>query len=312
MKPFSTPLRHGLLALSLVFGATALSAQAATVEVEQAGGDTVTVPANPTKVAVFDPPTLDHLDLLGVTPAGIPEFKLPEYVTGFSADDATAIGTFFEPDAEAVAKVDPDLVFIGRRSGRNPDKFAALERPTVNMAITNSADLLKDLKRNLTTLGKIFDKSDEAQKLYDDLVVKVDALKAKSDGIEVVTLFAVGERMGIMQPQTRFGAFYDVFGFTYPEALKDRKVEGRFMETSPEDLVAINPDYIMVIDRNAVFDNPVGGVAKGMLEVPVIQDSRLGKENRIIYLDSFDWYLMDAASVRALSRTIDQVMEAIK
>ncbi|MFZ1231623.1 MAG: hypothetical protein WAQ53_00005, partial [Thiofilum sp.] len=110
----------GALCVALL---AATGATADPVVVETARGP-VEVAEGPTRVVVFDMAALDTIDALGVQPVGVPEkVFIPFLDEAVAAAGAQPVGTLFEPDFEAVAALEPDLIVVG---GRSSPQFEAL------------------------------------------------------------------------------------------------------------------------------------------------------------------------------------------
>src|SRR5690554_2935854 len=86
-----------IVAATLLSAATALIAQAATVSVTHAGGQTA-VPPNPQKTVVLDLALLDVMDALKVPVAGVPDGRFSGALSHYGQDSVTKVGSMFEPD----------------------------------------------------------------------------------------------------------------------------------------------------------------------------------------------------------------------
>lgn len=86
----------------------------------------VEVPFAPTAVVTFDIATLDTLHAIGAGDAviGIPEIPLPDYLAEYA--DLPKVGTLFEPDSEAVAELEPDLIVTAARSTGQFDELSEI------------------------------------------------------------------------------------------------------------------------------------------------------------------------------------------
>ena len=124
------------------------------------------VPPQPAKIAVFDWAALDSLEQLGV-PVGATTAKMEiDYLAPVFAR-AQTVGTVFEPDYEALARYQPDLVITGGPGAEAFPRLAA-HWPTIDMTIDNAA-IRESGKARITAFGKLFDKESEAARLIDDI-----------------------------------------------------------------------------------------------------------------------------------------------
>ncbi|RYE79778.1 MAG: hypothetical protein EOP19_19750, partial [Hyphomicrobiales bacterium] len=99
------------LALAAAMMVAAPSVMAADLVIKHAQGETKVV-RNPQKVITFDYASLDTLDALGVDIAGLPGSNLPHYLGQYGDAKYIKVGTLFEPDYEAIAAAQPDLIIV--------------------------------------------------------------------------------------------------------------------------------------------------------------------------------------------------------
>src|SRR5699024_6803121 len=139
MKRFSLIL--GILLMSILAVACGNKDEAKTDDTEKEDKEIVTVShtfgeteveKNPEKVLVFDFGALDSLDALGIDVTGIPQQTIPAYLEKYAGDEYENLGGLKEPDFEAIAQIDPDLIII---SGRQGEVYEELEKlgPTIDL-----------------------------------------------------------------------------------------------------------------------------------------------------------------------------------
>ncbi|MGX9935497.1 siderophore ABC transporter substrate-binding protein [Advenella kashmirensis] len=296
---------------ALAIGATSLAGQAMAqtdpITVQHAKGQ-ATVKSQPAKTVVFDLPTLDIMQVLGVQAAGVPKARFPESLSAYNDQSMPKVGTLFEPDQDAVKKVSPDLIIVGGRSRAKFDDMAKLA-PTLDLSVDTQAPL-KSIERNTQTLAAIYHKEPEAQAAVKKLNDAVAGLQAKAATAgNAMLILAVGEKTSAFGPGSRFGMIYDVFGFAPNEAVKDLSAKDRH-PVKLEGIAKANPDWLFVIDRNAATgkqDKP----AREMLENSVIRDTAAAKNNRIVYLDPYNWYIMGSAGLTSMQQNIEQIAAAL-
>ena len=101
-----------VLALALAFAG---SAQAEEFVFKHDQGETV-IAQKPETVFVTDWAAFDNLSALGVAVSGVPASNAPAYLVDQISADAAKIGSLQEPDYEAIAAANPDLVIVASRS----------------------------------------------------------------------------------------------------------------------------------------------------------------------------------------------------
>ena len=120
--------------IALLAGLMTLSAHAATREVEDAFGNTVTVPAEPGRVVTLNEIDLDTALTLGVTPIGTVNGRgqaaPPRYLEGKVPSGIKVVGDLDNPNLETLLELEPDLILTGPVK---PEQLAILNEiaPTV-------------------------------------------------------------------------------------------------------------------------------------------------------------------------------------
>lgn len=296
----STFVGAAIVALSL--GA---SAQAEEITIKHVQGEAA-VPVKPAKVISFDLATLDNLDRLGVEAVGLPTAKLPAYLSKYSADNFTKVGTLFEPDYEAVNAAEPDLIVVGGRSAPKLPELAKIA-PTIDLTV-NTNNFIGDVKANVETLGRIFDKQDAAKDEITKLDASIAALKEKAAGKgKGLLIMTSGGKMSAYGPGSRFGMLHNEFGVEAADA--DLSIGSHGQPISAEYVLEKNPDWLLVIDRDAAVGGKEGSAASQVLDNDLVSQTTAWKKNQVIYLDPLNWYLV-GGGLTALHQTIDQLTQA--
>ena len=120
--------------IALLAGLMTLSAHAATRQVEDAFGNTVTVPAEPERVVTLNEIDLDTALTLGVTPIGTVNGRgqaaPPRYLEGKVPSGIKVVGDLDNPNLETLLELEPDLILTGPVK---PEQLAILNEiaPTV-------------------------------------------------------------------------------------------------------------------------------------------------------------------------------------
>ncbi|MGE7906017.1 siderophore ABC transporter substrate-binding protein [Peribacillus sp. NPDC094092] len=280
------------------------SAKSEEITVKHQLGETK-VKTNPEKVVVFDMGTLDTLDKLGVEVAAVPHDGLPEYLSKYE-DTTENAGGLKEPDFEKINEIAPDLILI---SGRQSEAYEELSKiaPTVFVGV-DTTKYMESFKENVTLLGKIFDKKDEAAKELASVEENINALKEKAptDKTGLIVLSS-GGKVSAYGPDSRFGIIHDVFGVP---AVDDKlEVSTHGQSISFEYIAEKNPDYLFVVDRDAVAGD--GAAAKETIENDIVKNTKAFKEGNIIYLDPNYWYL-SGGGLESVDAMVKEISEGIK
>lgn len=271
--------------------------------------ETVEVPKNPERFVVLDYSILENVDALGLKPVGVPKMAMPHYLEQYKNDeDLGDVGSVAEANLERVNELQPQVIFSG---GRLLEQYNDIKRiaPTVQ-PVNNGAAPFETLQTNLGYIGKIFDKEQEAQELYDDLMVKANDLKqqaADSDLTALVIMHNKG-KFSAYGKGSRFGIIHDFVGIK--EAVEGLSTHRHGNVVSSEYILEANPDVLFVIDRNTAIasGNPLD---RSFVENALVQQTNAYKNGKIIYLDSQAWYLA-GSGLQSLNIMLDEIAKAFE
>lgn len=287
---------------------SAVNASAESFVIKHAQGE-VTLKAAPQKVLVLDIPSLDTLDALGYEPAGVINSNLPAYLGKYADEKYLKVGTLFEPDYEAINAAEADLVIVGGRSRAKLPDVAAIT-PAIDMSVDSKA-FTESVKANITNLGTIVGKQDEAAKLVATLDEKINALKAIApDAGTAMILITNAGKIGVYGPTSRTGWLHTEIGFkTVADAIDDRNHGGD--AASFEYIKEKNPDWLFVIDRDkGVGRSDAGNAAEKVLDNELVRTTTAWQKGQVVYLDPQAAYIV-SSGYTALSTLIDQVYKAV-
>ncbi|NLC41741.1 MAG: ABC transporter substrate-binding protein, partial [Erysipelothrix sp.] len=147
-----------------------------TVEITDAHG-TWTVPVNPKNVVSLDNRTFETLEDWGIELVAVPKGVMPAESSYVSDESVQDIGNHREPNLEIIAAAQPELVIIGQRFASYYEEIKALVPDAVVLDLnfdvsetssTPGENLVNGFIDTTVTLGKIFDKNDEATQLVAD------------------------------------------------------------------------------------------------------------------------------------------------
>lgn len=291
---------HAAIA-SVIVGAFAFAQD---ITVTHAQGET-TVPLNPDKVFSFDYGSIDILGQLGVEVDGAP----PPTGTAPSwfPHDAVNIGSLFEPDYEAINAEQPDLVIVGGRSAPAYDQVARLA-PTID--VSGTGDLMEDLRRNVTLLSTIFAKEAEGERLLADIEARLDTLRdAVSSSGDGLLVMVTGGSVTVVAPGTSRGTLlYGELGLEPTVGDIEEATHGE--PVSFEFLLANDPTWLFVIDRDAAIGERDAQPAAAVLDNELMHETSAWQNDRIVYLDPFNWYIVGASGVGTTNAMLDELYEA--
>lgn len=270
--------------------------QAATVEITDAHG-TVTVPVNPKNVVALDNRTFETLASWDIELAAVPKGVMPADSPYVADENVQDIGNHGEPKLEVIAAVEPELVIVGQRfSGFYEDikklvPNAAVIDLTFDVSeetVAPGENLVNGLKQATTALGQIFDKNDEAKQLTADLDQAIEKAKSAYNGTDkVMSIIVSGGDIGFSAPHSGrvWGPLYDIFGWTPALEVAESSTDHQGDEISVEAIAQSNPDWLLVLDRDAAINSTEEKVpAQDVIDKsPALQNTTAVTAGNIVY-----------------------------
>ena len=281
-------------------------AQERMLEIQHALGTTrLEVP--PQRVVAFDLGVLDSLERLGVDVVGVPKASLPAYLSRYLDARYTSVGSLTEPDFERIEVLRPDVIFI---SGRQSSHYAELSKlaPTVYMGV-DTAHYLDSFEANMRLIGRIFGKQEQVEAELARIRASIERVRAQTQGKTALVVLVTAGRLSAFGPGSRYGFVYDVLGLE--PANDDIQVSTHGQPISFEFLLQEDPDYLLVIDRDAVVAGGGAQPARQVIENELVRHTRAYREGQIVYLDPSYWYL-SGGGLDSFARMIADVAAVLR
>jgi iron complex transport system substrate-binding protein len=257
-------------------------------------------------VLILDINALDIAEAMGAKPAGVLGSNLPDYLSGYAGTEIPKVGTIFEPDFEAIAASDADLMIVGTRTAPSYAEMSKI-LPTVDLSL--DSDLFGSVARNIATVGQIFDQPQKAQAMSADLDLKVKALKQRAPQAGTALILVTnGGKLGAYGPNSRVGWIHSELGFKTVEKNIDDRFHGGDV-VSFEYVLEKNPDWLFVIDRDAGVGEGGEG-AKAVLDNALMARTDAVKNDRVVYLDPQAAYIV-FGGYTGLNILLDQITAAL-
>lgn len=294
---------------------------ASTVDITDIHG-TVTVPVNPERVISLDSRTYETLSEWGIKLVAVPKGVMPtdsSYVLDESVQD---IGDHREPNLEIIAAADPELVIVGQRFASYYDEIKTLvpNAAVIDLNIDVSkeaaapgANLVNGLKDSTITLGQIFDKNEEAEKLAADFDQVIEKVKSAYNGTDTVMAVVVsGGDIGFSAPGTGrvWGPMFEIFGWVPALEIDNSTTDHKGDDVSVEAIAQSNPDWLFVLDRDA--GTASGGDSVPAQDVidhsPALQNVTAVTEGHIVYAPA-DTYTNE--SIQTYLELFEDLAEAL-
>lgn len=290
-------LAIGVAAAGLTLALTGCAAQAAPAEESTASVTIETnngpmeVPVEPLRVAALDNTSFATLQAFGVEPIALPKPLLPrEGFEDWAADDAIFdAGTHREPDLEAISEAAPDLIIGGYRFADFTDELEKIA-PVVDVSPSDEAEggFVESLKTQTTALGAIFNKTDEAAELIAALDAAIDAAAGATDGESVFLANVSGGK--IDNGAGRIGRLLEPLTLRDVFASENLDSESVHVDSgiAPETIAQANPDWMIVLDRDAAVGDGELTPAKQVIKAQeAFTNTTFVTKDQVIYLDSY-------------------------
>ena len=297
--------KKALLTLAMASSLSTLSF-AKEVSIPTARGE-VTIAQTPTKVAVFEAAAIDTLYHLGVKVAGSPNVvKTLPYLKA-ATENATLIGTVFEPNFEVLSSLKPDLIIVGSRAAKKVDELKNIAT-TIDMTAPSNVNTIQAGLNNIETYGKLFNKEAEANKLKTELETLLAetkaAVKGKGNGLIILVN---GGKMSAFGDVGRLGWVHSALEIPLAQADINQKGSNHGTPVSFEYLQKVNPDWLFVLDRTAAIGEE-GKTAQEVLDNALVHQTKAWKNGHIIYLSSSAY--LAAGSVEQMRLDLNNIKQA--
>ncbi|HHU06981.1 MAG TPA: ABC transporter substrate-binding protein [Clostridiaceae bacterium] len=266
------------------------------VEIVDAHG-TIIVPVNPQTVVSLDNRTFETLSDWGISLAAVPKAVMPEDSPYVADDSVLDIGDHREPKLELLAAADPDLVIVGQRFAAFYEDIKELvpNATVIDLTFdvseesdTAGMNLYNGLIDATLNLGKIFDKNDEAQALVDEFTLLVADVKEAYNGSDTILSVVVsGGNIGNSAPGSGrvWGPLYELFDWVPALQVEGSTSDHQGDDISDESIAQSNPDWIMVLDRDAAVSSTADATpAEDVIDnAPALQKVSAIVEDQVIY-----------------------------
>ncbi|MDO5533405.1 MAG: ABC transporter substrate-binding protein [Propionibacteriaceae bacterium] len=273
------------------------AATASTVTIEDNNGQhTIAVP--PARVVALDNASFGLLDDWDVElVAGARALMSPE--VDYKEDESIVdTGNHREPNLEAIVAAQPDLIIGGGRYASHMEKIGQLvpDVPALDLTPRDGEDFGAELKRKVTTLGTVFGKEAEAAedvKEFDEAVARVKAAYDPSQ--KVMAVITSGGNVNYAAPGSgrTLGPVFDMAGLTPALEVKDASSDHQGDDISVEAIAAANPDWILVMDRDAATSANSGETYTPANELiansAALQNVTAVKDDRIVYMPQYTY-----------------------
>ena len=231
--------------------------QASSVSIEANDG-TVDIKLPVTRAASLDNRTFEVLAQWNVPLVAAPKKLIPSTITAYNGDDIADVGMHRDPNLEALVAAEPDLIISGQRFSKYDAQIKELapDVPLINLEPREGQPFDQELIREVTDLGEIFGKQDEAKKLVDDFNASIERAKNAYDGTSTVMAVDVsGGNIGYVAPGKgrTWGPVFDLLDLKPALEIEGATDSHTGDDISVEAIAESNPAWMLVLDRDAAI-----------------------------------------------------------
>ena len=274
------------------------------------GKEDVTVKTNPKKIVVFDLGVADTIRELGFVDhiVGMPLKTLPAYLKDLPSS-IQPTGSMVEPDIEAIAALEPDLIIASGRTIKL-DQLKEIA-PTVIFSV-DQKDYWNSVSKNIRLVASLFGKEAETKaeeeiKSLEASIKKVADVNEKSTN-KTLTLMLNEGKMSAFSADSRFAFLYQSLKFKATDAKIEDSRHGQ--EMSFEGIKEINPDTIILLNRTLAIGGDNSN-ADTVLNNALFKETNAVKNNRVIQLTSDLWYL-SGGGLQSTKLMIEDVQKVLQ
>ncbi len=237
----------------------------------------------------------DTVFALGVEPVAVRYWYGPEDDVIFPwAEDAAGDAdpdilnmAYGELNFEKIAALDPDVI-LGVYAGITEKEYETLSAiaPTVAQS-GDFVDFGEPWQDATRTIGATLGRSEQADKLVDDVETKFADIKAAHpewDGLEVVVATRGEDDLGAFASQDLRSRFFTDLGFSVPGAIDDAAPDGQFYAT-------LSLEQADLLDADVLFWDQVSYVSGGRSTIeadPILSGLDAMVDGRAVFVGEFE------------------------
>ena len=231
--------------------------------VEHAMGE-IEIPARPERVVVLDTGELDSVLSLGVTPVGAVTTAVSDDFLSYLAEgaaDVERVGTIAEPNLEAIAALQPDLILSNKV--RHEDLYGQLSQIAPTVFAERVGAVWKDNYRLAAESLGLEDDAETAMAEYERAAAELGESLGDPGGTTVSPLRFVAGTIRTYQPASFIGTVLADIGLRQVE-LPTGEVP-TFAEISTEELPSADADIVLHSSYGPAADSGAAAVLGGPL-----------------------------------------------
>ena len=240
-RPFGRTRRRSVIGLVLTGAALLAACGGDDNSSESAGADTSAVEQEAQRIVSLSP---THTEILYAIGAG-EQVVAVDSMSNFPADAAITDLSAYEPNVEAIAEFDPDLVVIGDDFTGLADQLAAIG---VDSWVSPAPATLDEAYAQIADLGAVVGRSEAATELADSMKADIDEIIAGAVQIPEGTSYflELDDTLYSVTSNTFVGSIFERFGLRNIADATEGDTD--YPQLSAEFIVSQDPTLVFLAD----------------------------------------------------------------
>jgi iron complex transport system substrate-binding protein len=230
-----------LLASALALGACGDDDEEPVVadETTQSGDDPGDAGDAPQRVVSLSPSATETLFAIGAEDQVVAVDAQSDFPEGVPATDLSA----YEPNVEAIASYEPDLVVMTD----DAELQESLEALDIEVLVSPAPTTIAGAYEEIEAIGEATGHVDEATELVEELRTEIDAIAEENEGVELLTAYwELDPTFYSVTSNTFIGEVMQLAGIT---SIADAADDGSgYPQLSPELIIEADPDLVILAD----------------------------------------------------------------
>lgn len=293
--------------LCILLSIVALSTSAQTIN--HALGS-IDIKGVPQRVVVLGHGSLDFLDALNISPIGVPQQLLPDFLSHYNSKEYAPTGAAKEPNFEAIYMLKPDLIIADMRQAELYKDLSQIA--PVYMFQIDTSDYWKTTQHHWRTLAAIFNKQAQAETMISNIQAGIDQVSEKAEQLPSQALVVMnnGNNLAMFSEKSRFSMIFQEFNFKQASSQNNHSVTGPHGNLISFEYIAdANPQVMFILDREQAIGQS-NGRAKALFDNALVNATPAALSNKVVFMDPAAWYLA-AGGYQATQIMIDDALSAL-
>lgn len=235
---------------------------------------------NYNRVVVIDPAAVETIFMINGEKniVGISDSKINKIWPYEKTSKITSIGNAIKPSFEKIISLKPDLVILNKGAMEICDRLNKLK---IAYLVHDSSKDLDKILESIKIYGKIFNKIEESNKVYNENLAIIKDIEKKKKN------FPLNKKGLILYSTSPMISFSDEY---LPGKVLDFMGINNISKNTIGQMPIISPEYILKENINVIIASKnIGNINNLISANPVLKKTNVYKENNIIFYDTIDF-----------------------